>query len=168
MYIPFQTISNDIEAEELIGRIAEAQAEHDRLVDVCKAQIEKYQNKIADYDQMHEDDIKYARIMLGEYCRLHATKTTKTTQTYKLPSGTLKWLHKAPSVVRDDSKLLDWIKSYCPQLVRVQTKETPAWDELKKELSVVDNHYEYVDGNGEIVPVDGVELVAREDEFVIE
>jgi phage host-nuclease inhibitor protein Gam len=172
MQIPYQAISNDIDAEELIVKILDAEAEKNRLVDICKAELakqtEKYTNKIAEYEQSHIDDVKYAKIMLGEYCRLKASRTTKTLTTHKLPSGTLKWVKRAPSVVRDDSKLIAWLKTNIPSLIRVQTTEKPAWDELKKIATEATDHYEYVTADGELINVDGVTLVAREDEFVIE
>jgi phage host-nuclease inhibitor protein Gam len=169
MYIQKVTIDNDNEAEDWIEKIKESEAECDRLVSVCKAQIEKYQNKIAEYEQQHADNIKDVMTMLGEYCRLQASRTTKTLTTHKqLPSGTLKWVKKSPSVVRDDSKLLEWAKYNAPTFVKKETKIFTDWAELKKTLKEADGHYEFVTVDGELINVDGVTLVAREDEFVIE
>jgi hypothetical protein len=167
MYLNIQAVQDDIQAEEIILGIKAEEAERDRLIEDCQKMIEKYENKILDYQEMCERSTKDARLLLGEYCRLRASKSTKTQQTYKLPSGTLKWLRKASRPVRDDSKLLDWIKIVAPQYVRVKTEEKPAWDELKKSLIECGDHYEYAIPDGELVPVEGVVLEPQEDVFEI-
>ena len=169
MYIPFVAIDNDNQAEDLINEIHAAEAETNRLKDICDAQIQKYQEKKLGYDILHEENVRNAMTMLGEYCRLKASRTTKTQQTYKLPSGTLKWLKREARPIRDDSKLLDWIKTVAPAYVRVKTvtTEAPDWSELKKKLIEVGDHYEYAIPEGELVPVEGVVLEPQADVFEI-
>jgi len=169
MYIQFVSIENDIQAEELINAVHDAEAETNRLKDICDAQIKKYQDKKQEYDIQHEANIKDAMTMLGEYCRLKASTKAKTQLTYKLPSGTLKWQKNDPSVAKDDSKLLEWIKVVAPSYVRVKTvtTEAPDWAELKKKLIEVGDHYEYAIPEGELVPVEGVVLEPQADTFEI-
>lgn len=167
MYLNIQAVQDDIQAEEIILGIKAEEAERDRLIEDCQKMIEKYQNKILDYQEAFDRSTKDARLLLGEYCRLRASKSTKTQQTYKLPSGTLKWLKRASRPVRDDSKLLGWIKIVAPEYVRVKTEEKPAWDELKKVLVDCGDHYEYAIPDGELVPVEGVVLEQQDDVFEI-
>jgi phage host-nuclease inhibitor protein Gam len=167
MYIPFVAIENDNQAEDLIQAIHEAEAETKRLQDICDYEIEKYTQKKQEYAIQHEDNIKNAMAMLGEYCRLKGSTKAKTQQTYKLPSGTLKWLKGAPRPIRDDSLLLDWRKVVAPEYVKTKTTESPDWSGLKKTLIECGDHYEYAIPDGELVPVEGVVLEPQEDTFEI-
>jgi phage host-nuclease inhibitor protein Gam len=175
MYIQKVTIDNDNEAEDWIQQIKDSEAERDRLVSVCDYEIDKYQNLKMIYEQQHADNIKDVMTMLGEYCRLQASRTTKTLTTHKLPSGTLKWVHKAPSVVRDDSKLLAWLDANAKHFIKTTVSVKPDWESLKSVLSEqyktqkkeLTDHYEYVTIDGEIIPVDGVTLVPQADVFEI-
>lgn len=167
MYTQLVTIENDNQAEEFIVGIKAEKDELDRLNAVCDQQIEKYQNLKLDYQEQFQRSISGVMSLLGEYCRQKAVKATKTTQTYKLPSGTLKWLRRDAKPIRDDSKLLGWIRTVAPSFVRVKTTESPAWDELKKTLIECGDHYEYMIPDGELVPVEGVTLEEQPDVFEI-
>ena len=169
MYIPFVSIETDTQAEDLINAIHDAEAETQRLKDICDAQIKKYTELKQGYDMAHELNIHDAMTMLGQYCRLQASTKAKTQLTYKLPSGTLKWLKRDSKPIRDDSKLLEWIKTVAPSYVRVKTvtTEAPDWAELKKKLIEVGDHYEYAIPEGELVPVEGVTLEPQDDIFEI-
>ena len=160
-------ITDDVMAEDAINDVRTEQAERDRLLACCDAEIEKYEQKKIAINAEYEKKTNWIVVMLGEYCRQKAVKATKTTQTYKLPSGTLKWLKKDAKPIRDDSKLLSWIKTVAPSFVRVKTTESPAWDELKKTLIECGDHYEYMIPDGELVPVEGVTLEPQEDVFTI-
>jgi hypothetical protein len=161
-------IENDVQAERMIVEVKAAEAEMNRLCGVCDMQIEFYQNQKLLYQQQYEDGTDYERKLLGEYCRLQATKTTKTMTKHTLPSGTLKWLKRAPGVVKNDDELLDWLRTHAKAYVKSEVVEKPAWGELKKTLIENGDHYEYATEDGEIIPVAGVALESRDDEFVIE
>jgi len=165
MYLQIVSIDNDNQAEELITAIKEAQDEKGRLIDICNAQIDKYQQKIEQYKMELENETKDAISMLGEYCRTHANHSTKTLVSYKLPSGKLQWKSYEPKVVKDDKKLLEWIDKNASDYILF--KRNPNWELLKKSLKAVGDHYEYVNPDGEIIPVDGVTLVEQNDTFEI-
>lgn len=165
MYLQILSIENDNQAEEIITAIKETQDEKNRLIDICNAQIEKYQLKIEQYKMELENETKDAKSLLGEYCRIKANHATKTLVSYKLPSGKLQWAKKEPKVVRDDKVLLEWIDKNASDFVKFERK--PNWETLKRGLQVAGDHYEYVNPDGEIIPVDGVTLVAQEDVFDI-
>lgn len=165
MYLQIVSIENDNQAEELITAIKETQDEKNRLIDICNAQIEKYQLKIEQYKMELENETKDALSLLGEYCRIKANHTTKTLVSYKLPSGKLQWARKEPKVVRDDKLLLEWIDKNATDFIKFERK--PNWELLKRGLKAVGDHYEYVNPDGEIIPVDGVTLVEQPDTFDI-
>jgi hypothetical protein len=79
----------------------------------------------------------------------------------------LKWRKRASSVVRDDSKLLAWVRTHVASFVKVKTTESTDWENLKKVLIEREDHYEYATEDGELIPVDGVELVEQPDVFEI-
>jgi len=165
MYLSIVSIDNDNQAEELVTAIKEAQEEKGRLIDICNAQIDKYQQKIEQYKMELANETKDAISMLGEYCRTHANHSTKTLVSYKLPSGKLQWKSYEPKVVKDDKKLLEWIDKHASDFVKFERK--PNWELLKRGLQAVNDHYEYVNPDGEILTVDGVTLVEQPDKFDI-
>jgi hypothetical protein len=167
MYIPFVAIENDFQAEDLLKQIEESKSEMERLIAVCDYELDKYQGMKTIYQLKHEDNIKDAMAILGEYCRNKANHATKTLISYKLPSGKLQWKRKEPKVVRDDDKLLAWIKTHNREFLKVKTEETPDWRSLEKMLLIAGDHYDYVDDNGELIPVDGVTLVEQGEVFEV-
>jgi phage host-nuclease inhibitor protein Gam len=165
MYIPFVSIENDNQAEDLITQIEESKSGMERLITVCDYEIDKYQSRKTLYQLSHEENIKNAMTMLGEYCRNKANHQTKTLISYKLPSGKLQWTKKNPKVVRDDDVLLAWMKTNSVQLVKMEIK--PDWETLKKVLKERSDHYEYATPDGELIPVDGVTLVEQGEVFEV-
>jgi len=61
--------------------------------------------------------------------------------------------------------LLEWIDKHASDFVKFERK--PNWELLKRGLQAVNDHYEYVNPDGEIIPVDGVTLVEQPDTFDI-
>ena len=142
-------ITDDVMAEDAINDVRTEQAERDRLLACCDAEIEKYEQRKIAINAECEKKTNWIVVMLGEYCRQRAVKATKTTQAYKLPSGTLKWLRKAPKVVRDEDKLLAWAKINLPKFVL--KKETAQWEEIKKVVELCEETHIQSDENGEMV-----------------
>jgi ABC-type Zn uptake system ZnuABC Zn-binding protein ZnuA len=165
MYLQLLSIDNDNQAEEIVQAIKEAEDEKNRLIDICKAQIDKYNQKIEQYKMELENETKDATTMLGEYCRNKANHSTKTLVSYKLPSGKLQWKMQNPKIVKDEKKLLEWIDKNASDFVKFERK--PNWELLKRALTESGNHYEYVNPDGEIIPVDGVTLEEQPDVFTI-
>ena len=165
MYLSIVSIDNDNQAEELLLEISEAQEEKGRLIDICNAQIDKYMQKIEQYKMELANETHDGIIMLSEYCRKNANHKTQTLASYKLPSGKLQWKSYDKKVVVDDDKLLAWIYKNASDYVLIKSK--PNWEILKNSLKAVGDHYEYVNPDGEIIPVDGVTLVEQPDTFDI-
>jgi hypothetical protein len=155
-------INDDGKAEWALNKIAEEKAEMQRMINVANSMIIKYQEKIEVYQKQFENKTTFLKEQLRQYFETVPHKSTKTQETYKLPSGTLKLKKQNPEYIRDEEKLLEWVKAN--KLSYVKTKESVDWAELKKELNFVDD--KALTEDGEIV--DGVTVSERPSVFEIE
>ncbi len=149
-------VDNDVKADWTVRKIAEIQAEADRMIDFHERQIEVTQ---AQADRR----ISYLKELLHRYTYQVPMKETKTQMKYALPSGDLVLKKPALSFKRDDDRLLQWLKDTDNDQMIV-TKLSPAWAELKKQITVIDDKVVFTE-TGEVV--DGVEVALTEPEFVV-
>jgi hypothetical protein len=156
------SINDDSKAEWALNKIAEEKAEMQRMINVANSMIIKYQEKIEVYQKQFESKTAFLKEQLRQYFETVPHKITKTQETYKLPSGTLKLKKQNPEYIRDEEKLLEWVKEN--KISYVKTKESVDWAELKKELNFVDD--KALTEDGEIV--DGVTVSERPSVFEIE
>ena len=70
---------------------------------------------------------------------------------------------QAPEFKRDEKTVIDWLKQN-GGTDYVKTVESLDWANLKKDSTVVGSSI--VNSDGEIIP--GVEVIEREDKFVVE
>jgi phage host-nuclease inhibitor protein Gam len=156
-------IDNDGLAEWALKKIAEEQAESQRYINVCDTMIAEYTRKRQKAQEQLETKTAYLKQKLQEYFATVPHKATKTQETYKLPSGTLKL--KLPSVefVRDDTALVEWLKNngYGD---KVKIKESPDWAEFKKLVTV--SFDKVLTADGEIV--EGVTVQEKPSSFEVE
>ena len=148
------SITDDRGAEYALKRIRETQAEVDKFRKHYDESIRKMQERA---DGIRE----YYLGHLERYFDGVPHKSTKTTESYELPSAKLVRKVQAPEFVRDDDKIVDWLKSNGDtQFIKV--KESANWAELKKSVEVFDGSC-YFKETGELVP--GIEVVEREPKF---
>lgn len=158
------TINNDNLAEWALTKIVEDTAEAQRLINVCQTKVDEYQFKIQRYKEKLESKTAYLKGQLQQYFSTVPHKSTKTQESYKLPSGTLKLKYQQPKFVLDDDELLIYLiqHSYTDF---VQTKTTPKWAEFKKTIAVQGENV--IDtATGEIV--DAIQVIERPAEFIID
>lgn len=124
-------ITNDQECEWSLLRLKEDKAEMDRFIDTCEKQIKFYQEKIKLAKEQHDNRTGFLKSKLLEYFMTVPHKATKTQETYSLPSGKLKLKYPKPDYVRDEEKLVEWLKKM-GHTEYVKTVETPVWGEFKK------------------------------------
>lgn len=155
-------IDSDGAAEWAIRKVAEYRADFSRMEIVCKNMIGFYQAKMAEAQKQMENKTSGLEGMLRGYFDSVPHKATKTQETYKLPSGTLKLKRGGLEYVRDEETLLPWVKGNAPAFVK--TKESVDWAGLKGAVTVAGSSI--VDENGEAVP--GVTVVEKPDTFSIE
>jgi hypothetical protein len=155
-------INDDGKAEWALNKIAEEKAEMQRMINVANSMIMKYQEKIEVYQKQFENKTTFLKEQLRQYFETVPHKITKTQETYKLPSGILKLKKQNPEYIRDEEKLLKWVKAN--KISYVKTKESVNWAELKKELKFVGN--KALTEDGEIV--DGITVSERPSVFEID
>lgn len=156
------TIDNDNAAEWAIKKIAEKRAELNRYEMVCQNAINVYQMKVAEAREKAQRETSNLEGLLRAYFESVPHKATKTQETYKLPSGTLKLKKGGIEYVRDEESLLPWVKANKPE--RIKVKESVDWSGLKAEVTVAG--MSVVDENGEAIP--GVTVVDKPDTFTVD
>jgi Fe2+ transport system protein B len=157
-------IDNDNLAEWAICKISEDKAEFQRLINVCETKVLEYQEKIRKYREQLERKTSGLKGALMQYFETVPHKTTKTQETYKLPSGTLKLKYGTPEFIKDEKKLAEWLKSNGLKDY-YEEKTVPKWGEFKKDPDVVISDGKVLFA-GEIV--DGVTAQDRPDSFEVE
>lgn len=156
-------VDTDIRAEWALKKLSKEKAEFQRLKDVCQEAIEQYKAMIEQYEQEEEKKTAYLRMQLEQFFQSVPHRKTKTQESYRLPSGTLYLKRKPPEFVRDDEKLLKYLKVVNEDKY-IKVKETVDWAEYKKTLKI--SGEAMIDSDGVIV--EGIKVVERPPEFVIE
>jgi hypothetical protein len=164
-------VHTDLGAEELILDLKEKYEEFSRLKDVCELKIQGYMEMISEYDRQYDELMKLYHGILGRYCldrseNGHA-KATKTTVSYALPSGKLVWKKQKPMFQRDANALLEYAKKYRPEYVKEKLVESVDWETMKEKVEIIGETVAFVSADGEVFPVDGVQVVERPDVFEI-
>lgn len=157
-------IADDACADWAVAKIAEERAEFDRIKRLADEQINRILEKVAAAERRYKNGTDYLTGKLAEYFKTVPHKKTKTTESYRLLSGTLKVKLGGVSMNQDDEKLLAYLKA-SGNGEMVQTTEKPRWGEFKKRLEIVGDVV--VDKTtGEVV--DGVEIVVKPDAFTVD
>lgn len=161
-------IDDDVKAEWAIKKIAEERAETQRYINICDTMIQEYEFKKQQAIQQSQNKTSGLISMLQQYFEKVPHKATKTQETYKLPSGQLKLKIQAPEYVRDDTTLLNWIKSredtFSKEFIKI--KESADWSKMKKEFPFIAKGSVLTTADGEII--DGVTVVERSPIFEVE
>ena len=131
-----------------------AQKEIDRIKTWEKAENEKLQNNIAFFEGL-----------LLEY-HLPIYQADDKKKTISLPNGKLKMRKQQPNFIRDDEKLVEYLKN-TGQSDLVEVIEKPKWGEFKKNLEVSEDGSIVADkGTGELV--DCIKAEIRPPKFTVE
>ena len=149
-------VTDDQKADWCLQKIAEADAELDRLTDW-------YQRQIDLAKENHDSCVRYFTGLLRDYFSTVPAHETKTMSKYSLPSGELVMTKaKEDFKAADKEKLLSWCITNDPELIKVES--SPKWAEIKKRLTIVEG--KIVDNETGLF-VDGVELEEKPEEFKV-
>ena len=150
------TITDDKAAEWAVEQIRNAQADTLRWKVHFAEQLRRIQ-------AANDEKVAYMTAQLEAYFDTLPHKSTKTQESYQLPSAKLVRKQPAPAFVVDDARLIAHLKAAAPDLVEVVEK--PRWGEYKKRCQVIGG--ELVDKEtGELV--DGVTVEERAAVFAVE
>ena len=148
-------IDSDSKAEWALKVIREAREDCDRMVDW-------YKQKTKEVKEETEFRTMNLERQLMDYFATVPHKKTKTQESYSLPGGKLVMKKQQPEFKRDDATVIDWLKQNGGKFVKV--KEELDWSGLKETVAAFEGHV--ITEDGEIVP--GIEVVERENKFVVE
>ena len=156
-------IDTDERAEKALLKLKEEKEEMERITELCKKMIQEYQEQIEEAENAYNSKVSYYKEQLLSYFNNVKTKKTKTQESYKLPSGTLKRKFAKVDFQKDDETLTHWVKCNADKFVKI--KETVDWANFKKELTLTgDNTVVTVDGE----VVEGVLIVEKPETFDID
>ena len=162
-----EAIQNTIPEEELEVRStieAKWQFEQRRkIIEDRDELIAYYEDQIAKVKADADYKIGFIDRALFAFFQTVEHKKTKTQESWSIPSGKLILKKQAPEFKRDEKTVLDWLKQN-GGTDYVKTVESLDWANLKKDTTVVGSTI--VNNDGEIIP--GVEVIEREDKFVVE
>ncbi len=151
-YYP-REITCDMEAEKALAAMRSAQADYERMAAWHMEQLRQEEERLTNY-------LDYLNAVLERYFDRVPHHTTRTQESYQLPSGKLVRRKRKPGFALDNEKLLPWVRENAPKLIR--REESVDWAGLKKGLILRDGRA--VDPEtGEVVP--GILVEERPDRF---
>lgn len=134
-----------------------------KIIDDRDELIAYYEDQIAKVKADADYKIGFIDRALFAFFQTVEHKKTKTQESWSIPAGKLILKKQAPEFKRDEKTVIDWLKQN-GGTDYVKTVESLDWANLKKDTTVVGNTI--VNNDGEIIP--GVEVIEREDKFVVE
>ena len=157
---------SDGKAKWVCEQIKKIEDNRDYMVAWYKEQIKKAQDT-AEFERM-----KWEGYLAAYFDTVPHKKASKS-ESYSFPGGKLVLKRQDPEYKRDEPTVIAWLKEHnAPQFVKV--KETLDWDNLKKSCAGESEGQmifgEQVTEDGEIVQltIPGIDVVYREDKFVVE
>ena len=154
-------ISDDVTADWALDKIREEQVEVKRFEMVVNEKIAQLDAALQRKKEQSDRSVDFFTAKLKEYFDTVPHKTTKTQETYGLPSGKLVLKKQNPKFVMDDEQLTAWVEKNAPECLKV--RKSTDWAGLKKAIKVAGD--KAVDKNGEIVP--GITVQERNPEFKV-
>lgn len=156
-------INDPLAADWAIDKIRNARGDYTQKEMVVNEKIRQMEEWLNKEKEKANKTVGFFSFKLEQFFDKAEKRKTKTQETINLPSGTLKRKFPAPKLLRDDDKLLVWLKERnLKEFVNVE--ESPDWGNLKKKLIVSGGNV--ADENGEIV--DGIIVLDQPPVFEVE
>ena len=156
-------IQDDNQADWALRKIARARQNLKKNDETAKVLIDRINCWLDSESDKDNREIQFFTALLQEYFEAQFVFNPHK-KTYKLPAGQVQFRMQQPEFKRDDATLLEFLKSR-EMTDFIETKETPKWGELKKQIQVVGEHVVIKDGKMEGEIIDGVEVVHRPPTF---
>ena len=160
------TIDTDAKAEWAIRKIAEEEAESDRLIGCCQDAINRYLYKQEEYKAKCERRTANLRAMLLIYFGTVEKKETKTQQKYSLPSGSLILKKASSDFDADKDKLREWLVKN-EMTAYLKTEVSAKWADVKKQLIRAEDGSIIFSETGEIIPEGVVTIADKPERFEV-
>jgi cell division septation protein DedD len=157
-------IADDGCADWAVRKIADEKREYDRIRELGEQQIAAIEEKIDRAKRRFEQNTGFLTGHLSRYFSMVPHKKTKTTEKYRLLSGTLTLKLGGIKSTPNDEKLVEWLKANGYNDM-IKTEEKPTWGELKKKLTFTGTVATIAE-TGEIV--EGITVAQAPDIFTVE
>lgn len=159
-------IDTDAKAEWAIRKIAEEEAECERLTACCQTEIDRYKERQEAYAKRLEGRTANLRAMLLLYFGTVPVKETKTQQKYELPSGSLVMKKASSDFKADTDKLREWLEA-SDMTAYLKTEVSPKWALVKKQLEATANGDIVFKETGEVIPAGCVTIETKPERFEV-
>jgi len=156
-------IGNMLTADWALDKIKATRGEYANKKSLVEEKILQLEEWLLKEKAKHDKTEGFFTAKLHEYFETAPKNKTKTQETLKLPSGTLRLKYPGPDFVRDDDRLLQWLKERNLQEY-IKVKESVEWGNLKKATKTFENVV--IDENGEII--EGIKVVPKPPVFEVE
>ena len=157
-------ITDDKSAEWALTKIKEERADFDRQIEACKDMIKLYEDKTETIGKRKENSTGYLECLLNDYFLTVAHKKTKSAESYKLPSGSLKRKFGTVEYVKNDDDLMKWLeKNKYNEFIK--SKKSVDWAGLKKTVTIT-TEGKVVSQDGEVI--EAITANTKADTFVVE
>lgn len=160
---PFR-ITDDRCADWAIRKISEERKEYTRLKDLADEQIAAINEKVAAAQRRMENGTAFLTSCLADFFNTVPHKKTKTTEKYRLLSGTLTLKKGTTKAKLDETKLVPWLRANGYEAL-VKVEESTRWADLKKLLSYTGDIATLTE-TGEIV--EGITAYETPDSFTVD
>lgn len=162
-HAPFR-ITDDRCADWAIRKISEERKEYTRLKDLADEQIAAINEKVAAAQRRMENGTAFLTSCLADFFNTVPHKKTKTTEKYRLLSGTLTLKKGTTKAKLDETKLVPWLRANGYEAL-VKVEESTRWADLKKLLSYTGDIATLTE-TGEIV--EGITAYETPDTFTVD
>lgn len=158
------SIDNDATADWALQKVAAEEADYARLEEIAKAQKAAIDAKLAEAKKRMENNTSFLRGCLLQYFETvpHTQNKSKTSESYKLLSGSLVWKYDGKKPEHNDAELLKWLEE---NGMNEYIKKEVKWGDFKKLLDLSTQTVATVKETGQVV--DGVKFVTDEGSFDI-
>jgi hypothetical protein len=154
-------IKTDLEADWALDKIREEQAEYRRFEMVVNEKIAQLQMALSKKKDSMESSVSFFRGMLQAYFGKVPHKSTKTQETYSLPSGKLVLKSQKPEFIRDEKTLTAWVEQSAPEFLKIN--KITDWEGLKEVIKTSGNNA--ISQDGEVIP--GITIKERPKKFEV-
>lgn len=151
-------VQDDATAEWCLEKIREAEKDRQKW-------HEHYGEQLRKIDESADETIGYFTGLLAEYFDKVPHKTTKTQESYALPSAKLVRKQQQPQYDLDDEKVIIWLSDIGRQDL-LKAKVSVDWAKLKKLVTITPDGHGVMTDDGEII--DGITVTMRPDVFKVE
>ena len=158
-------VTDNSSADWCLRKIKALKTQQDENTQLAQKEIERIKAWEETENEKLQNNIAFFECLLLEY-HLPIYQADEKKKTISLPNGKLKLRKQQPNFIRDDEKLIGYLR-HTEQFDLIEVIEKPKWGEFKKNLEVSEDGAIIADKNtGELV--DCIKAEIRPPKFSVE